>query len=64
MKESKVNRDWHREHRMPINATMEQRVEWHVEHGKCCGCRPIPAKVAEEMEKMGRSMDSESLKKG
>jgi hypothetical protein len=36
---------------MPVNATMEQRLEWHLEHAEYCVCRPIPANVTEEMKK-------------
>jgi hypothetical protein len=38
-------------HRMPEKATEQQRIDWHVEHAKVCGCRPVPeglvAKVSE-----------------
>jgi hypothetical protein len=30
---------------MPKNATMEQRIAWHTEHVKHCGCRPMPEGV-------------------
>ncbi len=53
MKESKLNREWHLSHRMPKNPTLEQRLEWHVEHAKNCQCRPITGKLAEEMKKRG-----------
>jgi len=53
MKESKLNREWHLSHRMPKNPTLEQRLEWHVEHAKNCKCRPITGKLAEEMKKRG-----------
>lgn len=56
MKTSKLNREWHLSHKMPKNPTMEQRLEWHVEHAKNCQCRPITAKVAEEMKKRGMSI--------
>src|SRR6266567_8769336 len=56
MKEPKLNRDWHNENRMPIKATMEQRLQWHLEHANNCGCRSIPLKVAEEMERRGISL--------
>ncbi len=62
MKESKINREWHHAHRMPVNATMEQRLEWHLEHVKYCGCRPIPAKIAEEMKKRGMCTKKISLR--
>lgn len=40
-----MNRIWHDAHQMPRAATLEQRITWHVEHAKNCGCRPIPAGV-------------------
>jgi hypothetical protein len=39
-------RAWHKDHRMPKNATVEERIEWHLAHAKICACRPIPASVA------------------
>ena len=48
---SKINREWHELHRMPKNATLEQRIAWHMEHAKHCKCRPIPEKLAAEIEK-------------
>jgi hypothetical protein len=56
MKKSKLNREWHLSHRMPVNATLEQRLQWHVEHAKNCQCRPIAGKIAEEMKKRGVSL--------
>lgn len=34
--------EWHLSHKMPKNPTTEERVLWHIEHKKMCGCRPIP----------------------
>ena len=49
---SKINAEWHRTHRMPKNATTDQRIEWHLEHLKNCACRTdLPAKIKEEMKK-------------
>ncbi|MDF2454296.1 MAG: hypothetical protein K0R51_289 [Cytophagaceae bacterium] len=48
-----INRAWHEKHRMPKNANFEQRVKWHMEHRKHCQCRPIPAKLLEEMNAKG-----------
>jgi len=45
MQVPKLNRRWHQEHRMPKNATAEQRIAWHVQHAQVCGCRPIPKGV-------------------
>jgi hypothetical protein len=43
---AKLSALWHREHPMPRNATVGERVAWHVEHQQACACRPIPAKLA------------------
>ncbi len=42
---SHLNAEWHKQHRMPKNPTFEERMRWHVEHAKQCGCRPMPAKI-------------------
>lgn len=47
-----INKEWHLSHPMPKNATVEQRIEWHLAHLKHCRCRPdIPGKLKEEMKK-------------
>jgi hypothetical protein len=46
---SKLNAEWHQENRMPPKATLAQRVEWHLEHHKHCGCREMPASVKTEL---------------
>jgi len=48
---SKLNKEWHLAHRMPENATMEERIAWHLEHSKHCACRPIPEKLKTEIKK-------------
>jgi len=47
-----MNQAWHLRHRMPRNATREQRVRWHTAHALACACRPIPASVRAEAEKL------------
>ncbi len=49
----RINADWHRAHPMPKNPTLDQRIGWHVEHAKHCGCREITGKLKEEMERRG-----------
>lgn len=46
-----INKTWHEAHRMPKNATLEERIEWHLEHATKCGCGPIPPKLLAEIEK-------------
>lgn len=49
----RINPEWHKAHVMPKNATEEQRIAWHVEHAKHCGCREITSGVAELFRKHG-----------
>ena len=50
---SKINAAWHNANPMPKNPTLDQRIAWHVEHAKHCGCRPIAGKIRDEMVKRG-----------
>lgn len=50
---STINENWHRKHVMPKNATMDQRVRWHLEHARACACREIPGTVLEELRRRG-----------
>lgn len=45
-----INKEWHQIHKMPLKATLEQRIEWHLEHHKNCLCMPIPEKLLTEMK--------------
>jgi len=47
----KLNKEWHLAHRMPSNATLDQRIAWHLEHAKHCACRPISDKLKAEIKK-------------
>jgi hypothetical protein len=35
---------------MPKHPTMEQRIAWHIEHKKNCGCRDMPEKLKVEIK--------------
>jgi len=48
-----INEVWHLAHPMPPKATVDQRIQWHVEHARACGWRPIPSKLLEEMQRRG-----------
>jgi hypothetical protein len=52
MAKNKINKEWHRAHRMPKNPSLEERIEWHVEHAQHCGCREIPGNLKEKMKKL------------
>ncbi|HZX34476.1 MAG TPA: hypothetical protein VFF09_03795 [archaeon] len=49
-----INAEWHYRNKMPKNANIDQRIDWHARHQKACGCMPIPDKMKEEMGKRGR----------
>jgi hypothetical protein len=38
---------------MPANATLDQRVKWHLAHAANCACRPMPATVIAELKRRG-----------
>lgn len=53
----KLNKAWHMAHKMPKNATIEQRIDWHKEHLKNCQCRTdFPEKLKEYILKHGIKM--------
>jgi hypothetical protein len=47
----KLNKIWHETHKMPKNATIEERIEWHQEHMLNCLCRPPPQNIASMIAK-------------
>ena len=46
-----MNEGWHSAHPMPKNPTIDERVDWHLEHAKDCGCRPIPETISQEIDR-------------
>ncbi len=45
-----LNAEWHRKHRLPRNASHDDRIAWHLEHAERCGCRPVPEALRREVE--------------
>ena len=52
-----MNKVWHAGHKMPAKPTVEERVQWHLEHAKACTCgRAIKAALsARRMERLTTS---------
>ncbi len=48
-----MNRTWHDEHRLNPAATLDERVEWHLEHAKLCGCRDMPDNIKQILAERG-----------
>jgi hypothetical protein len=51
MEKAKTNKIWHQDNRMPVNSTLEQRIQWHIKHAKNCKCRPMPDNISKEIKK-------------
>lgn len=49
----KLNAQWHTSHKMPKNASLDDRVTWHLEHAANCSCRPLHGKILEEIQRRG-----------
>jgi len=45
-----INKIWHEENPMPKKITPEQKLQWHVNHFRECGCREIPDKIKQLMK--------------
>jgi hypothetical protein len=50
---SKINKEWHLKNKMPENASIDERIKWHLAHQQNCQCRKIEGELAEEMKKRG-----------
>lgn len=47
----KINKEGHLNNKMPKNPNLEQRINWHYEHSKYCGCRKPTGGLLEELKK-------------
>jgi len=45
-----INAKWHKKNPMPKRASLNQKIQWHVDHARECGCRPIPPKLQEKLK--------------
>ena len=52
-----LNGAWHDLHRMKKNSTMDERVAWHLEHARKCGCRKIPLAIQKEINSRNEAKD-------
>lgn len=49
----KLNREWHLTHKLPPKATLEERINWHIQHQGNCGCRKMPESIRQEIVARG-----------
>ena len=52
----KINVSWHETHKMPDNASEQQRAEWHYGHALNCGCRKVTPSTQELLDSHGYSL--------
>jgi hypothetical protein len=50
----KLNAGWHKANPMPRNATLDQRVTWHVAHAAACACREMPPGIRNEIARRAK----------
>jgi len=54
----KINKEWHLKNLMPKNPALDERINWHIEHSKNCGCREIPPGIKKEIQKRKKGRNS------
>jgi hypothetical protein len=48
----KINLAWHALHKLPKEATLNERINWHLEHIKNCSCRTkLHSGIADEIKR-------------
>lgn len=48
-----INAQWHETHRLDRKATLDQRIAWHLEHARECGCRDMPETIRQAIVARG-----------
>lgn len=48
-----INKEWHEAHKLARNASLEERINWHLAHAANCSCRDIPESIKRELEARG-----------
>jgi hypothetical protein len=47
----RINKEWHLKNKMPQNPSLEERINWHIEHSKHCKCRDMPESIRKEIKR-------------
>lgn len=48
-----MNKIWHELNPMPKKPSIDDRVRWHLDHSKNCGCRKPPKDIQAVIENRG-----------
>jgi hypothetical protein len=51
-----MNKEWHEDHRLDPKATEDERIAWHVEHARECGCRDMPDSIKTRLAERGQPL--------
>jgi 8-oxo-dGTP diphosphatase len=46
----KINKEWHEKNKMPTKATLNQKIQWYIDHARECACREIPKNILQKMQ--------------
>jgi hypothetical protein len=46
-----INASWHLGHKLPADATLDQRVEWHMAHARHCSCSVVDEEILEALKR-------------
>jgi len=46
-----TNTEWHQKHMLPKKSSLQEKVSWHLDHAKHCGCTRIPVYLLKIMIK-------------
>lgn len=49
-----INKEWHLKNKMPKNPTLDQRIEWHLEHSQHCNCREMPESIKKMLKERSK----------
>jgi hypothetical protein len=47
----KRNDEWHSKNSLPQNSSIDQRVQWHMDHARNCSCPSFDEDILEEIKK-------------
>ena len=48
-----INKAWHSTNPMPAQASLDERITWHLAHAAACGCHDIPESIKQELKRRG-----------
>ena len=56
-----MNKEWHHRHKLALNSPLEVRIQWHLEHARHCGCRPMPSWMQKKLAAMDKATEETTI---